>query len=192
LIKSNLIEKISAVCVDKRTKDAKTGQLIIVLENGKTMMLPPNIHSVPSLLIKSNFHVIAGDEIMRYYQPQVQSQEKMAVGHLGEPSGFDLGNYSISDQYTFYSDTVPHNIQSQKNNMVDANHTIQPIHAEPDNYRPNKMSSEITVDKIHTLRNEDIKKLNNDDMNAMIQEMTENRHQDKMQIISDYKMSPQL
>ena len=55
IVKSNLTDKISAICIDKRTKDPRTGQIVVVLENGKQTTLPPNVHSVPSILIKSNF-----------------------------------------------------------------------------------------------------------------------------------------
>jgi len=186
IVKSNLTDKISAICIDKRTKDPRTGQIVVVLENGKQTTLPPNVHSVPSILIKSNFHVISGDEIIKYFQPTVELQQKNAVGHLGEPSGFDLVNSSISDQYTFYSDGSGQN----KTSFVNSDHNIAPIHAEPDNYRPNKLSPDVTIDKLHNYRTEDIKKLNNDDMNSMIQQMTENRHQDLSQISNGAKVGP--
>lgn len=180
--KSNLIEKISAICIDKRKIDDKTGQIIIILENGKPMMLPPNIHSVPSLLIKSNFHVIMGDEIIKYFQPIVKSQEQKAVGHFGEPSSFDFNNNSISEQYTFYSD----NLQNVKqDNFVNANHIIPPIYAEPDNYKSNKISSELP-------RTNETKKMNNEEMASILQQLNELRTNDNTQIKTEYTMSPKI
>ena len=57
--KNNLTEKISFICIDKRIIDQKTGYTNIILENGKKVLLPPNIHHVPSLLLtKQNNKVI--------------------------------------------------------------------------------------------------------------------------------------
>jgi len=193
IVKSNLIDKINAICIDKRKTDPRTGQYIIVLETGKTILLPPNVHSVPSLLVKSNYHVISGDEIIQYFEPVASLQEKIAHGSLGEPSGFDLTSNSLSDPYTFYSEPSGQKaLQSQRDSFVSANHSMIPIHAEPDNYRPNKLSADVTIDQLHSYRTEDIKKLNNEEMNAMISEMTETREQDKQHISSNYTMAPKI
>ena len=34
LVKSNLTDKISFICIDKRKRDENSGQMIIILENG--------------------------------------------------------------------------------------------------------------------------------------------------------------
>jgi hypothetical protein len=118
---------------------------MVTLDNGKTVLLPPNIHSVPSLLIKANYNVKCGDiEIIQYFEPNVKEEEKMAVGHLGEPSGYGFSP-GLSDQYTSYSDGSGQN----KVNYVDANHSIAPIKADPESYRPDKVPKEITIDKLH-------------------------------------------
>ena len=49
--RAGLIDKLNAICIDKRTIDPQTGQIFIQLENGKKIMLPPNIQSVPALLV---------------------------------------------------------------------------------------------------------------------------------------------
>jgi hypothetical protein len=171
LIKCSIIDKIGAVCIDKRTQDPQTGQYVIHLDNGQRVKLPPNVHSVPSLLIKSNFHVISGDEIIKYFRPTVESKEAEIYGTLGEPSGFNLTNTNSSDQYASYTDNrMNTGIKDAKDNFVDANHTIQPIRADPDNYRPNKLSSDITVDKLQGNRMDEIKKLSNDEMNNMMKQ----------------------
>ena len=51
LVKSNLTDKISFICIDKRKRDETSGNIVIILENGDRVMMPPNIHSVPSLLL---------------------------------------------------------------------------------------------------------------------------------------------
>ena len=54
IAKFNFIDKINAICIDKRSIDKVSGQVFVQLENGKKIMLPPNVHSVPALLIVKN------------------------------------------------------------------------------------------------------------------------------------------
>jgi hypothetical protein len=64
LAKEGLTNQLNCICIDRRTRDPKTGQIYITLENGKQLMMPPNVHSVPAmLLVKENFRVILGEEI---------------------------------------------------------------------------------------------------------------------------------
>ena len=66
ITKKNLIEKLNCICVDKRVRDNNNNQMYIVLENGKRVILPPNVSSVPSLLqVKKNYSVLQGiDQII--------------------------------------------------------------------------------------------------------------------------------
>ena len=65
LSKGGLLDSLNAYCVDKRIRDPKTNQTVIVLENGQQYPLPPNVHSVPSmLLVNNNYQLILGDEII--------------------------------------------------------------------------------------------------------------------------------
>ena len=62
LVKGNLSDKISFICIDKRQTDNKNGQTYVHLENGVKVVLPPNVQSVPSLLlVKDNYRIICGD-----------------------------------------------------------------------------------------------------------------------------------
>ena len=64
-----LCNKFNFVCIDNRKRDPLTNQINITLENGKTVLMPPNIYSVPALLmIKQNFKVVLGDDIMTMFQ----------------------------------------------------------------------------------------------------------------------------
>ena len=47
LVKNNLKDKMSFLCIDKRRRDAKDNQTYILLENGSRVIMPPHIHSVP-------------------------------------------------------------------------------------------------------------------------------------------------
>jgi hypothetical protein len=71
LVKGNLADKISCINIDKRKRDPKTNQLYIILENGNQVVLPPNVSSVPALLlIKQQYKVIFGSEdILKHFHP---------------------------------------------------------------------------------------------------------------------------
>ena len=69
IVKGNLTEKLNFLCIDKREKDPKTNQLFIILENGKKVVMPPNIQSVPALLlVKHGYRVLFGDDIIQHFQ----------------------------------------------------------------------------------------------------------------------------
>jgi len=86
LVKGNMADKLSFICIDKRTLDKKTNQTFIILENGSKVVLPPNIHSVPALLlIKQSYRVLLGDEIMNHLHPQLKQLNATATGFHGEP-----------------------------------------------------------------------------------------------------------
>lgn len=169
LAKNNLTDKINCICIDKRKKDPKTMQTVVILDNGKQALLPPNVHSVPSLLlIKQQYKVIVGDEITAYLEPLIQKNVDNAVGSYGEPSGYSIipssrGVNIVSEQYTYYN-VNPEELSAKgsgKNrqmfNYVSVNDTLSPINTPPDNYRPDKLSTQgITLDTIQKKRNEDI------------------------------------
>ena len=68
LVKGNLAEKINFLCIDNREQDPKSNQLYIILEDGKRVIMPPNVQSVPSLLlVRQGYRVILGDDIIGHY-----------------------------------------------------------------------------------------------------------------------------
>ena len=82
LVKGNLSDKLSFICIDKRTKDAKTNQTYIKLENGSSVILPPNVQSVPSLLlIKQNFKILQGDEIIQFFHSDIKERSNKATNY---------------------------------------------------------------------------------------------------------------
>jgi hypothetical protein len=168
LAKNNLTDKMNFICIDKRQRDPKTGQTHIQLENGKTVILPPNVHNVPSLLlVKQNYRVVLGDEIIATFQPRVEQQNNTATLSQGEPAGYQLlssnnGMNIVSEQFTYYSMT-PEELSAkgkggnrQMYNYVLANHTLSTIETPPDNYRPDKLSSGVTIDTLQQKRNDDV------------------------------------
>jgi len=164
LVKGNLSNKISFICIDKRVRDPKNNQQYIVLENGSKVVMPPNIHSVPALLlIKQNYRLLMGDEIMQHLHPQIKQLNDVATNYNGEPISYTLGGSSggsniMSEQYTFY-DMTPDELSAkgkgtnrQMYNYVSASDDIKLINTPPDNYRPDKLSNNVTIESLQQQR----------------------------------------
>jgi hypothetical protein len=91
----------------------------------------------------------------------------MATNFNGEPMGFHLGGSSggcniMSEQFTFY-DMSPDDLSAkgkggmrQLYNYVSANDDINLINTPPDNYRPDKLSNNVTIDKLQQQRLDEI------------------------------------
>lgn len=166
-VKNNLTEQLSFICIDNRKQDPNTGQINIYLENGTQILLPPNVHSVPSLLlVKESYSVVMGDAIMAKYQGTLQNKTNQATEGNGEPVGVSLNSVSIgtvvSEQYTSYS-ASPQDLSTKGNstnrplyNYVSANENGLSIPTPPDTYRPDKVSQNVTIDTLQQKRNEDI------------------------------------
>jgi hypothetical protein len=164
LVKGNLSNKISFICIDKRVRDPKNNQQYIVLENGSKVVMPPNIHSVPALLlIKQNYRLLMGDEIMQHLHPQIKQLNEVATNYNGEPISYTLGGSSggsniMSEQYTYYNMT-PDELSAkgkgtnrQMYNYVSASDDIKLINTPPDNYRPDKLSNNVTIESLQQQR----------------------------------------
>jgi hypothetical protein len=168
-VKNNLTDKANFICIDKRKQDPNTGQIYVVLENGQQILLPPNVHSVPSLLlVKQNYNVILGDNIIAKYQPAVEDKQNIATQGYGEPMGVSLASVVtgsvVSEQYTSYNAT-PQELSTkglggsrQLFNYAKANEDPPAIATPPDTYRPDKIAQNVTVDSLQQIRNDDIPK----------------------------------
>lgn len=170
LVKENLTNKLNAICIDKRIRDPQTNQLYIVLEDGKKILMPPNVHSVPAmLLVKQNYRVILGEEIVDYLRPFVKQQKDIATKFQGEPMGYVLsgsnnGMNIVSEQYTNYN-MSPDELSAKGKgsnrelyNYVSVNNDNVMIQTPPDTYRPDKLSGDISLDTLQQSRNEDVNK----------------------------------
>lgn len=167
LAKNNLTNKLNCINIDKRTRNPNTGQTMIHLENGTSVQLPPNVHSVPSLLlVKDKYAVIVGEEIYKYLSPKVSVQNAIATNYNGEPeaymfAGSASGVNIMSEQYTYY-DMSPDELSAkgrggmrQMYNYVPAAQEGFSIPTPPDNYRPDKVTSE-SLEELQSKRNADI------------------------------------
>ena len=168
LAKNDLRNKISFICIDKRTRDPNNNQLYIILENGTRVILPPNVHSVPALLlVRENYKVVLGDDIIQHYAPYTEEQKTVATKQNGEPMAFSLSGASAavtSEQFTLYNLT-PEELSSkgvggrrQLHNYVPASQDVIMIQTPPDNYRPDKVSNNITLESLQNQRNEELPK----------------------------------
>jgi hypothetical protein len=169
LVKGNLADKINFLCIDNREKNPTNNQLYIVLENGKKVTMPPNIQSVPSLLlVRQGYRVILGDDIIRHYQVDANLQTKKKISNqIIEPIGTGLlpssgGMNILSEPYTPY-DLTPDELSAKGNsdrrslhNYVSANDDIISIQTPPDTYQPDKVDKAVTIDTLQQKRFDDI------------------------------------
>lgn len=166
-VKNNLTKLVNFICLDKRKVDPNTGQIVVMLENGTEVSLPPNVHSVPALmLVKDNYRVIYGNEVMGQYANQIETQMNDATLGEGEPSGFSISSSNsdniISEKFTYY-DASPQDLSAkgqggnrQMHHYVSANSEGLSIKTPPDTYKPNKLSNSVTVDSLQQQRNEEL------------------------------------
>ena len=171
LVKGNLSDKLSFICIDKRQIDKQTNQTYIILENGGKVVLPPNIHSVPALLlIKDNYRIIQGDDIIKFFHNDIKQQSNIATNFNGEPVSFQLGSSSggtniTSEQYTMY-DMSPDELSAKGNggnrqmyNYVSVSDSMNLIKTPDDTYKPDKISNGVTIDSLQQKRMDDINKI---------------------------------
>jgi len=109
--KTQNVNNIHFVCIDKRVKDSN-GKVFIILPTGQKLIMPENITRVPALLLlNQNYKVIYGDDIYKHLRPKVTQEIKQATKNNMEPMNFQDGfdGFSnggiISDNYSFLDQT---------------------------------------------------------------------------------------
>ena len=109
--KTQNVNTIHFVCIDKRVKDSN-GKVFIILPTGQKLIMPENITRVPALLLlNQNYKVIYGDDIYKHLRPKVTQEIKQATKNNMEPMNFQDGfdGFSnggiISDNYSFLDQT---------------------------------------------------------------------------------------
>jgi hypothetical protein len=137
--KNCLIDQLNCICIDKRTTDSKTGQIYIQRDNGKLIMLPPNVHAVPALLIaKQNYKTIYAGDIVTYLEPVVSAKISRATITNGEPMAmsFTYNSDVSSDKFTYYNGRI----SDTMSNYSITNHMEQmQIPTPAESYKSNKM-----------------------------------------------------
>ena len=168
LVKSNLTDKISFICIDKRSRGPYNGQTYIFLENGGKVVMPPNVHSVPSLLIvKEQYRVLMGDDIIKHLHPQIKNTMSAKNATNIEPNGYCLttstgGTNIISEKFTS-CDMTPDELSAKGNgqarqlyNYISIQDDMNLINTPPDSYRPDKVSNDVTLDTLQQQRIDEI------------------------------------
>jgi len=168
LVKGNLANQLNFLCIDKRTRDPNSNQLYILLENGQKVIMPPNVQSVPALLlVKHSYRVILGDDIITHFQSAIQNAQQSAGHYSVEPTGMSLmssnqGMNIISEPYTFYSLTSDElsakgvGGRRQMYNYVSANQNTLTINTPAETYQADKISGDITIDTLQQKRQSEI------------------------------------
>jgi len=174
LVKGGIVESLSCICIDKRTRDPRTNQIIIILENGKQAVLPPNVKLVPSLLlVNANYKLVLGSDIIRHFEPKIKEKLSSANFGNGEPLGYAInaasgsgGSNIVSEQFTYYNMT-PEELSAkgaggrrQLYNYVPVETGSNFIQTPPDTYRPDKIASGVTIESLQEQRNADVPQRN--------------------------------
>jgi hypothetical protein len=165
--KNGLVDHINCICIDRRSVDAQ-GQIMIHLENGKCVLMPPGIHGVPAMLIvKENYRCIYAQEIIAYLNPMVSRKISKETVQNGEPIATPLafssgGTNIVSEKFTFYNATPDEYMAKGKGehrqlyNYVKADHANElSIQTPPDSYRPDKVDEE-SMQHYQEKRNEEV------------------------------------
>lgn len=168
LSKSGITEKLNCICIDKRKRDPNTNQMFIHLDDGKQVLMPPNLSSVPALLlINKGYSLVLGSDIIQHYEPEVKKKLESANFGDGEPSSYTIksssgGSNIVSEQFTFYN-MSPDELsakgtggQRQLYNYVPVTNSNNVINTPPDTYKPDKVSNEVTIDSLQQQRNLDV------------------------------------
>jgi len=171
LVKGNMSDKISFICIDKRVQDPKTNQTYIILEHGSKVILPPNVQSVPALLlINQNYRVLYGSEIVQRFHKDIKQKANIATKFNGEPMSYQLskgngGTNIMSEQYTMY-DMSPEELSAkgsggnrQMFNYVSYDNNLQLIQTPDDTYKPDKVSNSVTIDSLQQRRMDEINEI---------------------------------
>jgi hypothetical protein len=182
--KNPVKNKIHFICIDARTVDS-AGNLIIHLENGgPDLVIPPNITRVPALIqIQKNNRVLFGfEDIRRMFEDAamggiVASAAPPAVAAAAAAAAVEPRPYVLnscvgcgssgfgvtSDNYSYYDMTAEELKTTgtgglrQMHNYVSIKQPFDTkIYTPSDDYVADKISSEITVEKLQQQRNAEI------------------------------------
>jgi len=165
LVKHDMVKSLNCLCVDKRKINQHNGQVQIIMENGASVVLPPNIHAVPALmLLKENYRVLLGNKnIADNFKSYISESNDLATRGNGEPMSFSLGSRDVvSEGFTMYG-ASPEELSTRgsgrfrnMHHYVSAEGVALSIQTPPENYKPNKLSEDVTIDSLEQKRSEDM------------------------------------
>lgn len=171
IVKHALTETISFICVDKRSRDVHNNHTYVTLEKGDKVALPPGLHSVPAMLcVTKNHTMLLGKERVLAYLSEKKSGGSIPGPGPGPGAGteteplaytfsFATNTNIMSEAFTDYN-LSPEALSGNGTNRhlyhyvpVDANIVIS---TPAETYRPDKLSSDITIDTLQQQRMHDI------------------------------------
>ena len=161
--KTNLRQQMHFICIDKRVRGSH-GEILIVLDNGSAIPLPPHVKTVPTLMITDdNARLIEGQQIYDYLFPkQDHDISKQGMNANNGPLPFSvgtMGGFVVSDTYSFLSQS-PEELMAkgsgskQLHHYASINH-VDKIETPSDDYTPDKVG-EISLEKLREQRERDV------------------------------------
>ena len=164
---SSIKDDMHFICLDKRVKKSN-GATYVVLENGQELLLPPSITKVPALLLLNRgHHVLFGDEIDKYIEPQEIAKQQVSVGEMGEPAAYALNGgggvteFGVSsDNYSYLDQDMEELLAKGGGGMRQAHHYAGIEHSDkietpPEDYEPDKIGA-VNMDDLQNQRNNDV------------------------------------
>ena len=159
--KSDIQKNIHFLSIDKRID--RGGKIYIILDNGNEIFMPPNIVSVPTLLLLNRGNkVLVGNDVINFFKPQISQEKIQATKNNMEPlafSMFEMGT-SMSDTYS-YLDQTPDEMEAkgegglrQMHSFVKLNHNDK-IETPPEDYEPDKVG-QVDMGKLQASREAEI------------------------------------
>ncbi|ADX06286.1 hypothetical protein 162300220 [Organic Lake phycodnavirus 2] len=118
LNKHGLQDIFTYICIDSRT--LKDNAFYINLLDGTQKLLPPMINRVPILLLKPNYEILSGNQILEYIKPQSKNIEEETTKISNEPSEYSMTNTMtgvVSDSYSFL-DMSPDELSAKGNGGI--------------------------------------------------------------------------
>jgi hypothetical protein len=175
--KTNIQQEIHFISIDKRIKDANN-KIYIILENGQKIIMPENVNRVPALLLlNQGYNVLYGESIMQYLKPKQETLVRQATQNNMEPMAFSFGSSGgsgfgdiVSDKYSFL-DQDQESLKAtgngglrQMHNYVDLNYVdnvgTNGSMNEQELKNSNKISSELTIEQLQQLRDQELQQIN--------------------------------
>jgi len=162
ITKNNIIEKVSSICIDNRIKENNNSQIMVLLDNGQKIALPPTIMTVPAILcVSKNYTVVLGTKnIIDYFESDkqyinVQQTQSKVLKTNVEPISYDYNNsntFITSDKFTNYNSTHK---QIYNYTTVDETQYANGIKTPKEDYESDKISNS-DMDKMLEQRNKDL------------------------------------
>lgn len=179
IVKSNNKNmKFYYICLDARKRDPETGKTIVITEDGKQIVIPPDITHVPALVILSEQRVIFGcDDIIQFLEKNMYgsggmpligaehanrtaSTPKQVAATHADPTPYTLdatvgcgtsGFGVVSDKYSYVTD------EKQLHNYVTMDGGIE-IQTPKDNYKSQKIKDDgqALIDNLNQQRLKDV------------------------------------